>query len=126
MQNHVILDITGPEAHYWSPHFSFRIEEDEENENQSIIYGHIGPKPTVWTLFRFIYIAIGVSGFFLTSYAGAQMSLGQPSWMIWAFPVSIVVMSTAYGTSKYGQSLGKGQIKEMKDYLNRALPEKKY
>jgi hypothetical protein len=121
MENHIVLDIVGPEAHYWSPHFSFRIEENEEDNTKSNIYGLIGPKPAVWTMFMFIYVGIGVVGFFMTSYAWAEATVGTPSWMIWSLPVSIVLMLTAYGTSKFGQSLGKEQIEQMKEFLNQAI-----
>ena len=55
IDNHIILDIVGEEAHYWSPQLNFRVED--EDQEQSIIAGLIGPKPGVWTLFVFIYFA---------------------------------------------------------------------
>lgn len=121
MENHIVLDMVGEGAHFWSPHFSFRIEQDEQNPDHSEILGLIGPKPNVWTMFMFIYVGIGVIGFFMTSYAWAEATVGKASWMIWSLPVSVVFMLTAYGTSKFGQSLGKDQIVLMKDFLNQAI-----
>ena len=123
IDNHFTLDIIGPEAHFWSPHLGFRIEEDEEDKSKAVISGLIGPKPSVWTMFMFFYFAIGVLGFFLSAFAYSKITLGEKSALIWAFPVSIVFMLSAYLTSKFGERLGKEQIEEMKTFLNPTLDD---
>ncbi|MEZ5059578.1 MAG: hypothetical protein R2879_21300 [Saprospiraceae bacterium] len=39
VDNHIILDIIGPEVHYWSPHLNFRVEPDENNPENSYVMG---------------------------------------------------------------------------------------
>ena len=62
--DHVILDITGEDVHYWSPQLNFRVEEDEDTSGKTLVAGLIGPRPSVWTLFMFLYFSIGLAGFF--------------------------------------------------------------
>jgi hypothetical protein len=117
VDNHIILDIVGEDVHYWSPHLNFRVEKDEENEDQCFVVGIIGPRPPVLTLFMFIYFATGVIGFFISSYGVSKMLLDEYSKTIWAFPVAILFMLTAYRAGKYGEQLGKDQIELMKQFI---------
>ena len=109
------------EVHYWSPQLSFRVELDEQNPNQSVVFGLIGPKPEVWTMFMFVYFTIGVLGFFISSYGYAKWSLGEFSNMVLAFPIAIVFMLTAYGVGKYGEQLAKNQSEMLKQFVREVI-----
>ncbi|UTW62788.1 hypothetical protein KFE98_01125 [bacterium SCSIO 12741] len=121
INNHIILDIVEPEVHYWSPHLDFRVEEDEFNENQSIVSGLIGPRPAVWTLFMFIYFSVGILGFFISSYGVSQWVVGRFSWTLLAFPVAVVFMLTAYAAGKQGEKLGADQIEILKQFIRDSI-----
>jgi len=121
VQDHITLDII-KDIHYWTPQMSFRIEEDEEEEG-SIIYGIIGPKPAVWTLFMFIYFSVGVLGFILSSIGVARWMLGEYSNWLLAFPLAILFMLTAYRTGKYGEKLAHDQTEILKDVVRKVLKD---
>ena len=121
VDNHIILDIVGEDVHYWSPHLNFRVEDDEENEDQCIVAGIIGPRPPVWTLFMFIYFSTGVIGFFISSYGVSKLLLDEYSKTIWAFPIAVLFMLTAYRAGKYGEQLGKDQIELLKQFIRDAI-----
>ncbi|MDP5120284.1 MAG: hypothetical protein NWQ46_01715 [Spirosomaceae bacterium] len=121
VDNHVVLDITGDAVHYWSPQLSFRIEPDFSHEHSSVISGIIGPRPGVWTLFSFIYFFLGTVGFFVGSYGASNVMLGKESLLIWAFPVAILFMLSAFLTSKYGERLAKDQTEILKDFVREAV-----
>lgn len=121
VDNHVVLDITGDAVHYWSPQLSFRIEPDFSHEHSSIISGIIGPRPGVWTLFSFIYFFVGTVGFFLGSYGASHVMLGKESHLIWAFPIAILFMLSAFLTSKYGEHLAHNQTEILKDFVREAV-----
>lgn len=120
-QNHVTLDIPDRLRHYWSPQLNFRIEQDYDNPEHTTIKGLIGPRPTVWTMFMFIYFSIGVIGFVLTIYGISQYLLGETTIWVYALPVTVVLMLTAYQTGKYGENLGKEQIEYLKQFVRDAL-----
>lgn len=119
--NHIFLDINQKEQHYWSPQLNFRVEEHETDKKKSIVAGLIGPKPSVWTLFIFIYFFIGVSGFFLSAKGVAKLMLGEYSHWILAIPFSILLMLSAYGVGKYGEYLAKDQIEILKKFVRKAV-----
>ena len=121
VDNHIILDIPEKDVHYWSPQLNFRIEAHEEKENYSIARGLIGPRPAVWTLFMFIYFSVGLIGFFISAYGFSLYMIGEFSHFIWAFPIAILFMLTAYRAGKYGEQLGKDQIEILKQFVRDAL-----
>ena len=123
--HHIILDIVDKEIHYWSPQLNFRIEEDEDNPQHTVLAGLIGPRPKVWTLFMFIYFSVGIIGFFISSYGISKWMLDEYSHTLWAFPIAILFMLTAYLTGKYGESLGKEQIELLKQFIRDVVSNEK-
>lgn len=121
IDNHVILNIIGEEAHYWSPQLNFRVEQDEQIQNHSVVSGLIGPKPEVWTLFMFVYFSVGILGFFISSYGVSKLILGTYSPFLLAFPIAILFMLTAYQAGKYGEQLGADQIELLKQFVREAI-----
>ena len=121
IQDHIILDIIDKDSHYWSPQMNFRVEEDEFNPGTTIIAGIIGPTPQVWTLFVFIYASLAIIGFFISSHGVSQWMLDKYSHSIWAFPIAIVLMLTAYLAGREGESLGAEQVEFLKDLVREAL-----
>lgn len=121
VNNHIMLDIIGKDVHYWSPQLSFRVEAAIEGQEQSVISGLVGPRPEVWTMFMFIYFTIGVLGFFASSYGIIQWTLGNYSHLVLVLPLTIILLLTAYGVGKYGESLAKEQIEILKQFLRNAL-----
>ena len=121
IDDHIILDIVDDDQHYWSPQMNFRIEEDEFNPGTTILAGLIGPRPRVWTLFVFIYAALGIVGFFVSSHGVSQWMLGKYAPTIWAFPIAIVLMLTAYLVGREGESMGADQIEYLKDFVRQSL-----
>lgn len=121
LDNHVILDINDEAAHYWSPQMNFRVEQDEENDNHSVVSGLVGPRPEVWTLFMFIYFSVGILGFFISSYGFAKLFLGEHSNLVFVLPITIIIMLSAYGAGKFGEKLAKDQTETLKQFVREAI-----
>lgn len=119
--DHIILDIVGEEVHFWSPQLNFRVEESEEEEGSTLIAGLIGPRPSVWTLFMFVYFTVGIAGFFITSYGISRYMVGEYSWAIWGLPVAALFMLTAYQAGKFGEKLGAEQVDLLKHFVREAV-----
>ncbi len=117
IQDHLLLMIHDEEAHYWSPQMDFRIETDEDFPEHTSIAGLIGPRPQVWTMFVFFYLSVGVIGFFLTSHGVSQYLLDKPTPTIWAFPIALLIMLTAYQAGKFGENKGRDQIEMLKQFV---------
>lgn len=121
VDNHIILDIIGEDLHYWSPQLNFRVDQDENNIEHAVVAGIIGPRPTVWTLFIFIYFLIGFTGFVLSSYGVSKMLMDEYSNLIFAFPIALLLMLSAYKIGKYGERLGADQIELLKQFVRNAI-----
>jgi hypothetical protein len=121
VDNHIILDITAEYQHYWSPQLNFRVEEDETHPEQSIVSGLIGPKPTVWTLFIFIYFIIGVGGLFASTVGVSKWLLGEYSIWLLTIPLTLVLMLSARAVGKYGERLATDQTEWMKQFVRSAI-----
>ncbi|MGB3589024.1 MAG: hypothetical protein WBA23_20925 [Tunicatimonas sp.] len=119
--NHVTLDISGADVHYWSPQLNFRVEPNEENQNHSVVSGLIGPRPAVWTMFMFIYAAIGMIALFISFFAVSKLLLGESSNLLFAFPIALLFMLTAYLVGKYGEKLAKDQVDLLKQFVRDAV-----
>lgn len=95
------------DRHFWSPQLTLTIEE---TENGSIVRGLYGPQPSVWTMFVFIYSAIGflflISLLIFLSY----WSLGIPSPFSWITPLLLVLFMSIYLVAYFGQKLGQKQM----------------
>lgn len=125
VDDHIILDIVHDDVHYWSPQLNFRIESDEENPKQTILSGLIGPRPAVWTMFMFIYFSVGIIGFIISSFGISRWMIGESSALLWAFPIAILFMLTAYRAGKYGEQLGADQVELLKQFIRDAISLKK-
>lgn len=117
----IILNIAGEDVHYWSPRLSFRVIQDDQEQKQSTVSGLIGPRPAVWTLFMFIYFSIGTIGFFVSSFALSKILLGEKSFLIAAFPLTILFLLTAYFVGKHGEKLAKDQTDMLKDFVREVV-----
>lgn len=121
VDDHIVLDIVGEEQHYWSPQLNFRIEPHEDNPNETMVAGHIGPRPAVWTMFMFIYFSVGAIGFFIGSFGLVKLAMGTYSNLALVLPIAVLFMLTAYGVGKYGERLAKDQSEILKEFIRKAI-----
>lgn len=69
----------------------------------------------------FIYFSVGMAGFVISSYGISNWMLGTFSYTLFAFPLAILFMMTAYRAGKYGESLGSDQIELLKQFVRDAI-----
>lgn len=120
VQEHAFIRIPIEQQHYWSPelHVWARNEDTE-----TIVYGVVGPKPKIWTMFMFFYTGVLTSAFFGSSYGIIQLMLGMEAPFLWSIPLGILGVALIYGAAQYGQGKGKKQMGELQDFLNSAVLE---
>ena len=118
VQEHAFIRIPEKDQHYWSPelHVWARSENDE-----TIIYGVMGPKPKIWTMFIFFYTAVLTTAFFGSSYGIIQFMLGMEAPFLWSIPLGILGIALVYGAAQYGQYKGKDQVAEFRKFLEEVV-----
>ena len=120
VSHHVVLNIPQKDQHYWSPQLHLEVEEDEEG---SLIRGLFGPKPTVWTLFVFIYSVIGLFGLIALTFGLSKWMLGEITFWFWGIPGSLVAALVVYFIARTGQHLGREQMEVLKDFLEKNIDQ---
>ena len=71
----------------------------------------------------FIYFGIGIIGLFASLYGLSKLTLGESSLFVWAFPIALLLMSTAYVASKSGEKIGSEQIEMLKTFFRDSWKE---
>lgn len=118
VQEHAFIRIPEEKQHYWSPELHVWAREQE---GETIVYGVVGPKPKIWTMFVFFYTGVLTSAFFGGSYGVIQFMLGMKAPFLWSIPLGIIGVALIYGAAQYGQRKGKTQMQQLQDFLNGAV-----
>jgi len=118
VQEHAFLRIPVNEQHYWSPELHVWVRGQD---GETIVYGVMGPKPRIWTMFVFFYTAVLTSAFFGSSYGIIQILLGMKAPFLWSIPLGIIALFLVYGAAQYGQHKGRAQMKALRSFLDEAL-----
>ncbi|MDG4945167.1 hypothetical protein NMK71_01970 [Weeksellaceae bacterium KMM 9713] len=106
---------------YWAPQLQVRSEVDEDNPNITIIRGVFGPRPSVWTLFMFLYILGGTIFFFFGLIWFVQMRLDVESWMVHLAWLGLFIMIATYIAAHIGQIIAKEHMKVLRDFMEKVV-----
>ncbi len=112
------IRIPEDEQHYWSPELTIGLEKHEKG---TLVRGLFGPKPAVWTLFASFYALSSFVGFIGLMWGSSQWSLGLSPYALWAVPIAILLLGSAYAIAYVGQKLGHEQIETMQAFLKETL-----
>ncbi|MEZ5199049.1 MAG: hypothetical protein R2764_22500 [Bacteroidales bacterium] len=121
VQEHAFIRIPEKDQHYWSPELHVWAREQDD---ETIVYGVMGPKPKIWTMFMFFYTAVLTSTFFGVSYGIIQYILGIKADFLWSIPLGILAIAGVYAAAKYGQYKGKEQMEVLRQFLEEAVGKK--
>lgn len=121
LQGHTHLLIPVKERHFWSPQLHLSTEQTEEG---TIIRGLYGPNPTVWGLFFFGYLALGMAFFFTGIWGLSKWSLGQPAGILWALPILAAAALGLYLIAQMGQKVGAEQMYRLHHFYEEIFEDK--
>jgi hypothetical protein len=106
------------ERKIWSPHLSIQVEPSEEG---SLLRGRFGPHPEIWTLFMFLYTAVGFLATIGLMLGFVQWQSGMDSWGLWGVWIGIPGLALLYGISATGQRLSAHQMDELKERVDKLV-----
>ncbi len=107
LPGHLYIRIHPNKQHFWSPQLHLSFEQDAD---KVIIRGLYGPNPTVWAIFFFGYVALGILTLFIGMWGLTRYSLGLDSSILWAVPVFAAIALVLYISAQAGQKLGAQQL----------------
>jgi len=96
----------------WSPYLSVQLEPKEKG---SLLRGRFGPHPEIWTLFMFLYTAVGFLSLMGLILGFVQWQSGMEAWGFWGAYLGIPGLLILYGVSATGQRLSAHQMDELQD-----------
>jgi len=119
-KDHIVIDISNEERHFWSPHMDVSVEHDTY-EDKTLVRCLIGPSPTVWTMFMFFYGFFGFLAFVGMTLGMAQWTLKKDMWGSWFVRIALLGMLVMYFISYEGKKLSHDEMRSMKNFIDRAL-----
>jgi len=121
ISGHLHIKIHPDEQHFWSPQLDLSFEQDDE---EVIIRGLYGPKPTLWAVFFFGYVVLGFLTIFVGMWGLSRWSLGMSSMVLWAIPVFALLAAVMYFMAQTGQKLGAQQMFDIHHFYEKTIGEK--
>jgi len=118
IDTHIILKIPIAQQHYWSPQLDVEIETID---NQSIIKGLFGPRPSVWFMYVFFYSVLGFIGVMVMIMGFSQLNLGLSARILWLLPLLTILFLIAFSTAKAGQKLGANEMLFLYQFLLKSI-----
>lgn len=109
------------EQHFWSPQLSIVVEEAETG---TLIRGLYGPKPSVWTMFIFIYSFIGFITMIIGLIGLSFISLDKDASILWLVPVLILIFLSLYLVAYLGQKFGHKQMIYLHHFMEECMQHK--
>lgn len=116
VDGHIFIKLPNKQQHFWSP--QLHLEITEKDTNSCLLHGFFGPNPTVWTMFMFLHVAVGIlfmmnltwlySNYNLNNKLGLQMG------------ISIVLILTwilLYVAGRIGKQKGKPGMRELYNFM---------
>lgn len=120
--HYIFLRTPSWESHYWSPEMTVRIEVEEFTDFTKVAC-LVGPRQVVWALWAFIYSSIALVTIFGGIFGYVQYTQeGSSSWL-YAIPIGIVLISSAFMAAKFGQRKGRDQMLHLVSFLYHSLSE---
>lgn len=120
-QEYAVIRLRKDKKEYWSPQLQIRSEKDEDDAEITIIRGIFGPRPTVWTLFMFLYILGGTIFFFFGMIWFVQLRLNVDSDLaLWAW-VGLFIIIATYIAARIGQVIARDHMTVLKDFMEKVV-----
>jgi hypothetical protein len=107
LPGHVYIKIHPNHRHFWSPQLHLTFEQEKE---QVWVRGLYGPNPTLWAVFFFGYVSLGLTFLFIGMWGLTRWSLGMSYGVLWVLPVLLLLALGLYLSAQTGQKLGAQQM----------------
>ncbi len=116
VQHHMIFKIRQKDQHFWSPELHLSVDD---YDGTTLVRGYIGPKSTVWTMFIFMYILVGVLALFSLMIGLSNWSLDIPTNAFWYSGGAILLFVLLFIAAQIGQKIGYEQTEVLMNFFNK-------
>lgn len=120
VDDHVFIKLPKNQQHFWSP--QLHLELSEIYENKCSLHGFFGPNPTVWTMFMFLHVAVGILFMVNLTWVYSNYNLGNSISL--QIGISIILVLTwilLYVAGSIGKKKGKPGMRELYDFMQKTI-----
>ncbi len=111
---------------FWAPQLQIRVEPDEDNPEITTVTGLFGPRPSLWTLFLFLYFLGGTIFVFFGMIWGVQLMSPaldiSPFFQFGAF-LGIFILLATFVATKIGQQIAKPHMNILRTFMETVVRE---
>lgn len=116
MDDHIFIKLPRKEQHFWSP--QLHLEVTEQSAHSCSLHGFFGPNPTVWTMFMFLHVGVGILFMVNATWMYTRYSLDNPIGIQIGIAVALVfVWILLYFAGAMGKKKGKPGMRELYDFM---------
>jgi hypothetical protein len=120
VDDHIFIKLPNKEQHFWSP--QLHLEISEKDENSCSLHGFFGPNPTIWTMFLFLHVAVGILFMVDLTWLYSNYKL-ENSITIQIVIAAILVLAwiLLYFAGAMGKKKGKPGMRELYDFMLKTI-----
>lgn len=120
VDDHIFIKLPKREQHFWSPQLHLEITESTEDSCQ--LNGFFGPNPTVWTMFMFLHVAVGILFMVNLTWLYSSFNLGNGIGLqIGISVVLVLVWVLLYVAGRIGKKKGKPGMRELYGFMQATI-----
>ena len=123
-KRHLSLTLREEYRHAWSPVLNVDAEPLVPVKGISpelmgtLLRGHFGPHPNIWTLFLALYAGIIFSALFMTVLGYAQWMAEQTPWAFAVLPIAAIAVSFLFTSAHLGQKKAQAQMQQLQEFFD--------
>ncbi len=120
VDDHIFIKLPNKEQHFWSP--QLHLEISEKDENSCNLHGFFGPNPTVWTLFMFLHVAVGILFMANATWLYSNYNMENPiTLQVGIAIVLVLAWILLYFAGAMGKKKGKPGMRELYDFMQATI-----
>ncbi len=120
VDDHIFIKLPNKEEHFWSP--QLHLELSQVSETKCLLLGFFGPNPTVWTMFIFLHVAVGILFMVNATWFYSNYTMGNPiNLQIGIAVILILIWILLYFAGVMGKKKGKSGMRELYDFMIQIL-----
>ncbi len=120
LDDHIFIKLPSSQQHFWSPQLHLEITENDENSCS--LNGFFGPNPTIWTMFMFLHVAVGILFMVNLTWLYSNYNLGNAIGLqIGIMVILVLTWILLYVAGRIGKKKGKPGMRELYDFMNEII-----
>jgi len=120
VDDHIFIKLPNKEQHFWSP--QLHLEISEKDENSCSLHGFFGPNPTLWTMFMFLHVAVGILFMVNATWLYSNYNMENPiTLQVGIAIVLVLAWILLYFAGVMGKKKGKPGMRELYGFMTETI-----